>query len=178
MMKMLLAHGILHGGEMTITGRTVAENLAEVPEVPRKDQNVIRQWDNPMYAEGHLAILRGNLATEGAVAKVTGIKHKEITGPARVFDREEDTLEAILAGKIVKGDVIVIRYEGPKGGPGMRETLADLGDHRCGPGRFRRADYRRTFLGRHLRAGGRPRRARSRGGRGDCAGEGRGLDNH
>jgi dihydroxy-acid dehydratase len=123
-MKMLLAHGILHGGEMTITGRTVAENLAEVPEAPRKDQNVIRQWDNPMYAEGHLAILRGNLATEGAVAKVTGIKHKEITGPARVFDREEDTLEAILAGKIVKGDVIVIRYEGPKGGPGMREMLS------------------------------------------------------
>jgi dihydroxy-acid dehydratase len=123
-MKMLLAHGILHGGEKTITGRTVAETLAEVPEVPRKDQNVIRQWDNPMYAEGHLAILRGNLATEGAVAKVTGIKHQEITGPARVFDREEDTLEAILAGQIKKGDVLVIRYEGPRGGPGMREMLS------------------------------------------------------
>ena len=123
-MKMLLAHGILHGGEKTITGRTVAETLAEVPEAPRKDQNVIRQWDNPMYAEGHLAILRGNLATEGAVAKVTGIKHQEITGPARVFDREEDTLDAILAGKIKKGDVLVIRYEGPKGGPGMREMLS------------------------------------------------------
>ena len=105
-MKMLLAHGILHGGEKTITGRTIAETLAEVPEAPRKDQNVIRQWDNPMYAEGHLAILRGNLATEGAVAKVTGIKHQEITGPARVFDREEDTLAAILAGKIKKGDVL------------------------------------------------------------------------
>jgi dihydroxy-acid dehydratase len=123
-MKMLFAHGILHGGEKTITGRTVAETLAEVPEAPRKDQNVIRQWDNPMYAEGHLAILRGNLATEGAVAKVTGIKHQEITGPARVFDREEDTLAAILAGKIKKGDVLVIRYEGPKGGPGMREMLS------------------------------------------------------
>ena len=123
-MKMLLAHGLLHGGEKTITGRTVAENLAEVPEAPRKDQNVIRQWDNPMYAEGHLAILRGNLATEGAVAKVTGIKHHEITGPARVFDREEDTLDAILAGRIKKGDVLVIRYEGPKGGPGMREMLS------------------------------------------------------
>jgi dihydroxy-acid dehydratase len=123
-MKMLLAHGILHGGEKTITGRTIAETLAEVPEAPRKDQNVIRQWDNPMYAEGHLAILRGNLATEGAVAKVTGIKHQEITGPARVFDREEDTLEAILAGKIKKGDVLVIRYEGPRGGPGMREMLS------------------------------------------------------
>ncbi len=123
-MKMLLAHGILHGGEKTITGRTIAETLAEVPEAPRKDQNVIRQWDNPMYAEGHLAILRGNLATEGAVAKVTGIKHQEITGPARVFDREEDTLAAILAGKIKKGDVLVIRYEGPRGGPGMREMLS------------------------------------------------------
>ena len=123
-MKMLLAHGILHGGERTITGSTIAETLAEVPEAPRKDQNVIRQWDNPMYAEGHLAILRGNLATEGAVAKVTGIKHQEITGPARVFDREEDTLAAILAGKIKKGDVLVIRYEGPKGGPGMREMLS------------------------------------------------------
>jgi dihydroxy-acid dehydratase len=123
-MKMLLAHGILHGGEKTITGRTIAETLAEVPEAPRKDQNVIRQWDNPMYAEGHLAILRGNLATEGAVAKITGIKHHEITGPARVFDREEDTLAAILAGEIKKGDVLVIRYEGPKGGPGMREMLS------------------------------------------------------
>jgi dihydroxy-acid dehydratase len=123
-MKMLLGHGILHGAEKTITGRTIAETLAEVPETPRKDQNIIRQWDNPMYAEGHLAILRGNLATEGAVAKVTGIKHQEITGPARVFDREEDTLAAILAGKIKKGDVLVIRYEGPRGGPGMREMLS------------------------------------------------------
>src|SRR5579871_914663 len=123
-MKMLLANGVLHGGELTITGRSIAEALAEVPEAPRKDQDVIRQWDNPLYPEGHLTILRGNLATEGAVAKITGIKHQEITGPARVFEREEDSLEAILAGKIKKGDVLVIRYEGPRGGPGMREMLS------------------------------------------------------
>src|SRR6202049_2103 len=123
-MKMLLANGILHGAEKTITGRTIAETLAEVPYAPRNDQSVIREWENPMYAQGHLAILRGNLATGGAVAKVTGLKHQQITGPARVFDREEETLDAILAGKIKKGDVVVIRYEGPKGGPGMREMLS------------------------------------------------------
>jgi dihydroxy-acid dehydratase len=123
-MKMLLAHGLLHGDAMTITGRTVAQTLAEVPDAPRKDQSVIRQWDNPLYPQGHLAIMRGNLASEGAVAKITGIKHTEITGPARVFEREEDCLEAILAGKIKKGDVLVIRFEGPKGGPGMREMLS------------------------------------------------------
>ncbi|HYL60704.1 MAG TPA: dihydroxy-acid dehydratase [Candidatus Acidoferrales bacterium] len=123
-MKMLLAHGLIHGDQMTITGKTVAQNLAEIPDAPRKDQKVIRPWDNPMYRHGHLAILRGNLAPEGAVAKITGIKHTQISGPARVFDREEDCLSAVLAGKIVKGDVIVIRYEGPKGGPGMREMLS------------------------------------------------------
>ncbi len=123
-MKMLLAHGLIHGDAMTITGKTVAENLAEIPDAPRSDQQVVRQWDNPMYGQGHLAIMRGNLATEGAVAKVTGIKHQDITGPARVFEREEDSLDAILAGKIVAGDVVVIRYEGPKGGPGMREMLS------------------------------------------------------
>ena len=123
-MKMLLNHGLLHGDALTITGKTVAQNLAEVPDAPAKTQDVIRQWDNPMYPQGHLAILRGNLATEGCVAKITGIKHHEITGPARVFEREEDTLDAILAGKINPGDVLVIRYEGPKGGPGMREMLA------------------------------------------------------
>jgi dihydroxy-acid dehydratase len=123
-MKMLLNHGLLHGDELTITGGTVARTLAEVPDNPPKNQDVIRQWDNPMYPQGHLAILRGNLATEGCVAKITGIKHHEITGPARVFEREEDTLEAILAGQIKPGDVLVIRYEGPKGGPGMREMLA------------------------------------------------------
>jgi dihydroxy-acid dehydratase len=123
-MKMLLSHGLLHGDAITITGRTIAENLAEIPDAPRKDQPVIHQWESPMYAQGHLAILKGNLAPEGCVAKVTGIKHHEITGPARVFEREEDSLDAILGGKIKAGDILVIRYEGPKGGPGMREMLS------------------------------------------------------
>lgn len=123
-MKMLLAHGLLHGDALTITGQTVAELLAEIPEAPRADQDVIRPWDNPMYAQGHLAILKGNLATEGAVAKITGVKKPIITGPARVFESEEECLAAILDKKIQAGDVIVIRYEGPKGGPGMREMLA------------------------------------------------------
>jgi len=123
-MKMLLANGRLHGDALTITGRTVAETLAEVSPVPPADQDVIRSWSNPMYAEGHLAILKGNLATEGAVAKITGIRSHRITGPARVFESEETALEAILAGDIKPGDVVVIRYEGPRGGPGMREMLA------------------------------------------------------
>jgi dihydroxy-acid dehydratase len=123
-MKMLLAHDLLHGDCLTVTGQTVAEVLRDIPSEPRPDQEVIRPWDNPMYAQGHLAILRGNLATEGAVAKITGIKKAQITGPARVFESEEACLEAILANKIVAGDVLVIRYEGPKGGPGMREMLA------------------------------------------------------
>jgi len=123
-MKMLLNRGLLHGDATTITGRTVAENLAEVPDAPRNDQAVIHQWDKPVYPQGHLAILRGNLATEGAVAKITGIKSHHITGPARVFECEEDCLNSILAGKIKAGDVLVIRYEGPKGGPGMREMLS------------------------------------------------------
>ena len=123
-MKMLLVHDLLHGDALTITGQTIAEVLAEVPEEPPKDQDVIRPWDNPMYDRGHLAILRGNLATEGAVAKITGVKKPQITGPARVFESEEACLDAILAGKIQAGDVIVVRYEGPKGGPGMREMLA------------------------------------------------------
>ena len=123
-MKMLLAHGLIHGECRTITGQTVAEQLAGVPAEPRSDQDVIRPWSNPMYAQGHLAILRGNLATEGAVAKITGVKHPKITGPARIFESEEASLEAILAGKIRAGDVLVIRYEGPRGGPGMREMLS------------------------------------------------------
>ena len=123
-MKMLLAHGLLHGDCMTITGKTVAENLTDVPDAPRKDQDVIRQWDRPMYAQGHLAILRGNLAPEGCVAKITGLKNPVITGPARVFESEPDCMDAILADRIKPGDVLVIRYEGPKGGPGMREMLA------------------------------------------------------
>mgnify|MGYP005840544825 CR=1 FL=1 len=123
-MKMLLVHDLLHGDALTITGQTIAEVLADVPNEPPKDQDVIRPWDNPMYPQGHLAILRGNLATEGAVAKITGVKKPQITGPARVFESEEACLEAILAGQIKAGDVIVVRYEGPKGGPGMREMLA------------------------------------------------------
>ncbi|MEG3911272.1 dihydroxy-acid dehydratase [Microcoleus sp. w1-18aA5] len=123
-MKMLLEKGLLHGDALTITGQTIAEVLADIPAEPRTDQDVIRPWNNPMYAQGHLAILRGNLATEGAVAKITGVKKPQITGPARVFESEENCLDAILAGKIQAGDVIIIRYEGPKGGPGMREMLA------------------------------------------------------
>jgi dihydroxy-acid dehydratase len=123
-MKMLLAHGLMHGEAGTITGQTVAEVLRDVPAEPRADQQIIRPWDRPLYAQGHLAILRGNLAEEGGVAKITGVKTHRMTGPARVFDSEEHCLEAILAGKIVPGDVIVIRYEGPKGGPGMREMLS------------------------------------------------------
>ncbi|MBW4545412.1 MAG: dihydroxy-acid dehydratase [Symplocastrum torsivum CPER-KK1] len=123
-MKMLLAHDLLHGDALTITGQTLAEVLADVPEEPPANQDVIHPWDNPIYAQGHLAILRGNLATEGAVAKITGIKKPQITGPARVFESEEACLDAILAGQIKAGDVIIVRYEGPKGGPGMREMLA------------------------------------------------------
>jgi dihydroxy-acid dehydratase len=123
-LKMLLAHGLLHGDCMTITGKTMAEELESVPANPRKDQDVIRQWDNPMYKQGHLAILKGNLAPEGCVAKITGLKNPVITGPARVFNSEPEALEAIMAKKIKPGDVMVIRYEGPKGGPGMQEMLA------------------------------------------------------
>jgi len=123
-MKMLLARGLLHADALTINGETIEQILADVPENPRADQDVIRQWDNPLYPAGHLVILRGNLAPEGAVAKVSGIKNKVITGPARVFDSEETCLQAILSSQIKAGDVVVIRYEGPKGGPGMREMLA------------------------------------------------------
>ncbi|WP_445631409.1 dihydroxy-acid dehydratase [Nostoc sp. DSM 114167] len=123
-MKMLLVHDLLHGDCLTISGQTIAEILADIPEEASANQDVIRTWDNPMYPQGHLAILRGNLATEGAVAKITGVKKPVITGPARVFESEEASLDAILAGKIQAGDILVIRYEGPKGGPGMREMLA------------------------------------------------------
>ncbi len=123
-MKMLLVHGLLHGDAVTISGRTVEENLKDVPAEPRTNQDVIRPWSNPVYPQGHLTILKGNLAEEGSVAKITGIKKHTMTGRARVFDSEEECLSAILARRIVAGDVIVIRYEGPKGGPGMREMLA------------------------------------------------------
>ncbi len=123
-LKMLLQHGLLHGECLTITGRTMAQELKDVPGEPRRDQDVIRPWAKPMYPHGHLAILKGNLAPEGCVAKITGLKSPKITGPARVFDSENACMNAIMAKQIRAGDVIVIRYEGPKGGPGMQEMLA------------------------------------------------------
>jgi dihydroxy-acid dehydratase len=126
-MKILLKAGLLYGDCLTITGKTVAETLKDIPDTPRADQDVIRPIDKPMYAEGHLAILKGNLSPEGAVAKITGLKNPVITGPARVFDDEQSALKAILDGKIVAGDVMVLRYLGPKGGPGMPEMLAPTG---------------------------------------------------
>ena len=126
-MKTLLAAGLLNGDCMTITGKTVAENLAGLPDAPRADQDVIRPIGKPMYAQGHLAILRGNLSPEGCVAKITGLKNPVMTGPARVFDDEQSALAAIMAKKIVAGDVMVLRYLGPKGGPGMPEMLAPTG---------------------------------------------------
>ena len=123
-MKMLLQQGLLHGDALTISGETIAEVLKDIPDTPPPNQDVVRTWDNPVYKEGHLAILKGNLATEGAVAKISGVKNPQITGPARVFESEEECLDAILDGKINPGDVIIVRYEGPKGGPGMREMLA------------------------------------------------------
>ncbi len=123
-MKMLLEHNLLHGDCLTISGETVSEVLKDIPAIPRKNQDVIRQWDNPMYEQGHLAILKGNLSTEGCVAKITGVKTPKITGPARIFESEESCMAAIVARKINPGDVVVIRYEGPKGGPGMREMLS------------------------------------------------------
>ena len=123
-LKILLANGLLHGDCMTITGKTIAEELKNVPSQPRKDQDVIRPFNKALYKQGHLAILKGNLATEGCVAKITGLKNPVITGPARVFDSEPECMKAIMAKKIKKGDVVVIRYEGPKGGPGMQEMLA------------------------------------------------------
>ena len=123
-LKILLNAGLLHGDCLTITGRTLAEELASVPDQPRADQPVIKTIANAMYAQGHLAILKGNLATEGCVAKITGLKNPVMTGPARVFDSEDDAMAAIMGQQIKAGDVVVIRYEGPKGGPGMREMLA------------------------------------------------------
>jgi dihydroxy-acid dehydratase len=123
-MKMLLVHGLIHGDALTLTGETVAQALQAVPDDAPAGQEVIRPWHRPVYPQGHLAILRGNLATEGAVAKITGIKSHRMTGPAHVFESEEACLDTILSGGIRPGDVVVIRYEGPKGGPGMREMLA------------------------------------------------------
>ncbi|MCD8503643.1 MAG: dihydroxy-acid dehydratase [Burkholderiaceae bacterium] len=123
-MKILLNAGLLHGDCITITGQTIAEVLKDVPDAPPAGQDVIRPIDKALYSHGHLAILKGNLATEGAVAKITGLKNPVITGPARVFDSEDLAMAAIMDQQIKPGDVVVIRYEGPKGGPGMREMLA------------------------------------------------------
>jgi dihydroxy-acid dehydratase len=123
-MRMLLDKGLLHGDALTITGKTVAETLRSVPAYPPAGQDVVLPFDKPVYRDGHLAILKGNLAPEGSVAKISGIKHRSITGPARVFDSEESCMEAILKRSIRPGDIVVIRYEGPRGGPGMREMLA------------------------------------------------------
>ncbi|OCC03430.1 dihydroxy-acid dehydratase [Labrys sp. WJW] len=123
-LKLLLNAGLLHGDCLTITGRTLAEELAGVPDEPRADQDVIRPIDKAIYREGHLAILKGNLAEGGAVAKITGLKSPYISGPARVFDDEKSAMDAILSDTIKPGDVLVLRYLGPKGGPGMPEMLA------------------------------------------------------
>ncbi|HYR75699.1 MAG TPA: dihydroxy-acid dehydratase [Pyrinomonadaceae bacterium] len=123
-MKMLLVHDRLHGDALTITGESIGDALKAVPNEPHSEQDVIRHWDDPLYPQGHLVILQGNLATEGAVAKITGVKNPKITGPARVFESEEGCQQAILSGRIRAGELLVIRYEGPKGGPGMREMLA------------------------------------------------------
>lgn len=123
-MKILLDAGLLHGDCITITGKTIAETLANIPSVPRADQNVIMPIEKALYKQGHLAILKGNLAPEGAVAKITGLKNPVITGPAKVFDDEQSAMDAILGDKIKDGDVIILRYLGPKGGPGMPEMLA------------------------------------------------------
>jgi dihydroxy-acid dehydratase len=123
-MKLLLDAGLLHGDCRTVEGRTLREVLADVPSTPPAGQEVIRPLSNPLYAQGHLAILKGNLASEGSVAKISGVKNPSVTGPARVFESEEEALAAILNKQIQAGDVVVIRYEGPVGGPGMREMLA------------------------------------------------------
>jgi dihydroxy-acid dehydratase len=123
-LKMLLKAGLLHGNCLTITGRSLAEELADVPDQPPEGQDVILPFDKPLYEQGHLAILKGNLSPEGAVAKITGLKVPAITGPARVFDDEESAMQAILSDDIRAGDVLVLRYLGPKGGPGMPEMLA------------------------------------------------------
>jgi dihydroxy-acid dehydratase len=123
-MKILLDAGLLHADCITITGKTIGQILQDIPSTPRADQFVIRPISNPMYAEGHLAILKGNISPEGCVAKISGLKNPSITGPARVFDSEDDAMAAIMKNQITHGDVVIIRYEGPKGGPGMREMLS------------------------------------------------------
>jgi len=123
-MKMLLNKGLLHGDCMTVTGKTISENLKEVSNQANPSQKIILPIENPLSPEGHLVILKGNISPEGSVAKISGIKTRRIEGPARVFNSEEECLDAIIKDHIIDGDIVVIRYEGPKGGPGMREMLA------------------------------------------------------
>ena len=123
-MKLLLDAGMLHGECKTIEGKTIKEVLRDIPSKPKENQDVIREISNPIYKKGHLAILKGNLASEGSVAKISGVKTPVLTGPARVFESEEECLAAILDNKVKAGDVVVVRYEGPVGGPGMREMLS------------------------------------------------------
>ncbi len=123
-MKMMLNAGMIHGDCLTVTGKTVKENLEDIPDQPLANQNVILPINKPKSTEGHLVVLKGNLCAEGAIAKVSGVKTRKITGPAKVFDSEEECLDAILEDRIKAGDVVIIRFEGPKGGPGMREMLA------------------------------------------------------
>lgn len=161
-MKLLLNAGLLHGDCITISGQTVAQTVAGVPDSPRPDQDVIMPLDRALYPQGHLAILKGNLSPEGCVAKITGLKNPVITGPARVFDSEDDAMAAIMARQIHDGDVVVIRYEGPKGGGRhARNAGAHLRAGGPGAGRNRRPHHRRPFLRRHLGHGGGPRRTRS-----------------
>src|SRR5579862_2794926 len=126
LMKQLLAAGLLHGGCLTVTGKTLAENLATVGNYPA-DQQIVRPLSNPLKKDSHLVVLYGNVAPEGAVAKITGKEGLSFTGRARVFDGEERATQAILDGAVRAGDVVVIKNEGPKGGPGMREMLSPTG---------------------------------------------------
>ena len=161
-MRHLLEAGLLHGDCLTVTGKTMAENLADI-DPPEPDGKVIHPLSNPIHAVGGIAVLKGSLAPKGAVVKVAGIDHLQFEGRARVFDGEDAAMEAVLAEQIEAGDIVVIRYEGPKGGPGMREMLAITGAMKgVGPGRRRRAHHRRPLLRRHPRLLHRPRGPRGR----------------
>ncbi len=178
LMKMLLDAGLLHGDCLTVTGRSVAQNLAAVAPYPA-GQDIIRPLSNPIKKDSHIVMLYGTLAPEGAVAKITGKEGVSFEGRARVYDGEERATQAILAGRVRAGDVVVIRYEGPKGGPGMREMLSPTGAIvGRGLGERGRADHRRPLLRRQPRLRGRARVARGRGGRADRTVAERGSDHH
>ena len=177
LMKALLDGGYLHGDCLTVSGKTIAENLKDV--VVPKNQDVVCSTEKPLSKSGGLIGLTGNLAPEGAIVKVAGMKRLKFSGRARCFDREEDALKAVLARKIKAGDVVVVRYEGPKGGPGMREMLFNHKRHlRPGPRRGGRPHYRRTLLGRHARLLDRPYRPRGGCRRSDSTAQGRRPHRH